>query len=276
MDRDGRREESGRGRGRYRRDDPGLKLGRREVGGWSAGAYGGSDGGLEWLWEREGGIGHGKRRSGTGLARVSGDVGLAGGSVADGRRQAGRGMACSRARARLNCSFQGPALGKMEGQSACRAGDSSGRGKDRSSEGLGGDDLLTEGRCGLSSGPGSAGHHVYRQAGAVGGEAARGEMVQPHAVLEVAYRIVDFGVTAMIGLQFQRVPVLVGDEAVIAVGGEERQLRTGRRLHPPDDEPYRRGVRVGFGTGCRWSRPDRRRRPSSKESASRHLRVSPR
>ena len=49
-------------------------------------------------------------------------------------------------------------------------------------------------------------------------------MVQPHAVLEVAYRIVDFGVTAMIGLQFQRVPVLVGDEAVIAVGGEERQL----------------------------------------------------
>ena len=112
MDRDGRREESGRGRGRYRRDDRGLKLGRREVGGRSAGTYGGSDGGLEWLWEREGGIGHGKRRSGTGLARVSGDVGLAGGSVADGRRQAGRGMACSWARARLNCSFQGQRWGR--------------------------------------------------------------------------------------------------------------------------------------------------------------------
>ena len=112
MDRDGRCEESGRGRGRYRRDDRGLKLGRREVGGRSAGTYGGSDGGLEWLWEREGGIGHGKRRSGTGLARVSGDVGLAGGSVADGRRQAGRGMARSRARARLNCSFQGQRWGR--------------------------------------------------------------------------------------------------------------------------------------------------------------------
>ena len=34
--------------------------------------------------ERDGGIGHGKRRSRTGLARVCGDVGLAGESVADG------------------------------------------------------------------------------------------------------------------------------------------------------------------------------------------------
>ena len=55
--------------------------------------------------ERDGGIGHGKRRSRTGLARVCGDVGLAGGSVADGRRQAGSGMARSRARARLNCDL---------------------------------------------------------------------------------------------------------------------------------------------------------------------------
>ena len=34
--------------------------------------------------ERDGGIRHGKRRSRTGLARVCGDVGLAGGSVAEG------------------------------------------------------------------------------------------------------------------------------------------------------------------------------------------------
>ena len=46
-------------------------------------------------------------------------------------------------------------------------------------------------------------------------------MVQPHAVLEVAYRILDLGVTAMIGLQFQRLPVPVGDEAVIAVWRRE-------------------------------------------------------
>ena len=65
------------------------------------------------------------------------------------------------------------------------------------------------------------GHHLYRQPGAVGGEAARGEMVQPDAVLEVAYRVLDLGVPAMVSLQFEHLPVPVGDEAVIAVGGEE-------------------------------------------------------
>ena len=39
------------------------------------------------------------------------------------------------------------------------------------------------------------------------------------------------------------------DEAVIAVGGEEGQLGTGRRLHPPDDEPHRRGVRLTLEGG---------------------------
>ena len=67
-------------------------------------------------------------------------------------------------------------------------------------------------------------------------------VVQSDTVLEVAYRILDLGVTAMIGLQFQQLPIAVGDEAVIAVGGEEGQLGTGRGLHPPDDEPHRRGV----------------------------------
>ena len=61
--------------------------------------------------EPDGG-GHGKRRSRTGLARVCGEVGLAGGSVADGRRQAGSGMARSRAKARLNCSSQGQRRGR--------------------------------------------------------------------------------------------------------------------------------------------------------------------
>ena len=62
--------------------------------------------------EPDGEIGHGKRCSRTGLARVCGDVGLAGESVADGRRQAGSGMARSRARARLNCSSQGQRRGR--------------------------------------------------------------------------------------------------------------------------------------------------------------------
>ena len=76
--------------------------------------------------EGDGGIGHGKRRSRTGLARVGGDVGLAGGSVADGRRQAGSGMARSRARARLNWVLPRPALWQMQGEAACRAGEPSG------------------------------------------------------------------------------------------------------------------------------------------------------
>ena len=72
-------------------------------------------------------------------------------------------------------------------------------------------------------------------------------MVQPHAVLEVAYRILDLGVTAMIGLQLQRLPIAVGDEGVIAVSGEEGELGTGRRLHPPDVS------RTGGASGLVWN-----------------------
>ena len=67
-------------------------------------------------------------------------------------------------------------------------------------------------------------------------------MVQPHAVLEVSDGILDLGVAAMVSLQFEHLPVPVGDEAVIAVGGEEGQLGTGRGLHSPDDEPHRCGA----------------------------------
>ena len=41
---------------------------------------------------------------------------------------------------------------------------------------------------------------------AIGGEAPRRHVVQPDAVLEVAYGVLDLGVAAMIGLQFQRLP----------------------------------------------------------------------
>ena len=50
-------------------------------------------------------------------------------------------------------------------------------------------------------------HHLEGQPGGVGGEAARGEMVQPHAVLEVSDGILDLGVAAMVALQFQGFPV---------------------------------------------------------------------
>ena len=112
MDRDGRGEDSGRGEGvtgamiRARIwVDGRLAGGLQALLGAPMAAYSGCG-------ERDGGIGHGKRRWRTGLARDCGDVGLAGGSVADGRRQAGSGMARSRARARLNCSSQGQRRGR--------------------------------------------------------------------------------------------------------------------------------------------------------------------
>ena len=44
-------------------------------------------------------------------------------------------------------------------------------------------------------------HHLNRQPGAVGGKTAGLHVVQPDAVLEVAYGVLDLGVAAVIGLQ---------------------------------------------------------------------------
>ena len=107
----------------------------------------------------------------------------------------------------------------MQGESARRAGDSSGQGEEPPPEGPGGHDLFAQADAGRPAGQ-VMGHHLYRQPGGVGGEAARGEMVEPDAVLEVSDGILDLGVAAMVGLQFQGIPVPVGDEAVIAVAGE--------------------------------------------------------
>ena len=64
-------------------------------------------------------------------------------------------------------------------------------------------------------------------------------MIESHAVLEVSDGIFDLGVAAMVGLQFQGIPVPVGDEAVIAVGGEEGQRR-------------RTGSSLGVGPSNHW------------------------
>ena len=181
---------------------------------------GGTDGGLQWLW-RARWRDRTRQEALADWAGASSRGRWVGWWVSGGRAPSGwewNGSQSGQGAAEL--LLPGPAPGKMHGQSACRAGDPSGQGKDPSSEGLGGHDLLTQADAGCPAGQ-VVRHHLYRQPGAVGGEAARGEMVQPHAVLEVAYRILDLGVTAMIGLQFQRLPVPVGDEAVIAVGGEE-------------------------------------------------------
>ena len=57
--------------------------------------------------ERDGGIGHGKRRSRPGWREIAGTL-----SQLQAGRQAGSGMARSRARARLNCSSQGQRRGR--------------------------------------------------------------------------------------------------------------------------------------------------------------------
>ena len=145
----------------------------------------------------------------------------------------------------VELGFPGPVLGEMQGEPACRASEPSGQGEDSPSERLGSRDPFTQADAGGPAGE-VVGHHLYRQPGAVGGESAGRHVVQSDAVLEVAYRILDLGVAAMISLQFEHLPVPVSDEAVIAVGGEEGQLGTGRGLHPPDDEPHRGGVGLGL------------------------------
>ena len=79
--------------------------------------------------------------------------------------------------------------------------------------------------------------------------------------IQVSDGVFDLGVAAMVGLQIQGVPVPVGDEAVIAVG-----LRAiGTRAFT------RRTMKGLLPKGCKRSRPDRRRPPSNREWASRHL-----
>ena len=168
--------------------------------------------------------------------------------MADGRRQAGSGMARNRARGPAELGFPRPALWQMQGEAARRAGEPSGQGEDPSSEDIGGHDLLTQADAGRPAGQVMR-HHLNRQPSAVGGESAGRHVVQPDAVLEVAYGVLDLGVAAMISLQFEHLPIPVGNEAVIVVDGEEGQLGTGRRLHPPDDEPYRRGVVLTLEVG---------------------------
>ena len=172
----------------------------------------------------------------TGVARVCREVGSVAGWQSGGEwngSQPGHGAS--------ELGFPRPMLGKMQGKAARRAGDPSHQSEDPPPEGLGGHGPFgqTDARCPAGE---VVCHHLHRQPGAVGGEAPRGEMVESDAVFQVSNGVLDLGVAAMIGLQFQGFPVPVGDEAVIAVGGEEGQLGTGRGLHPPDDEPHRRGA----------------------------------
>ena len=127
-----------------------------------------------------------------------------GGSVGDRLPSGRRWQGAQSCQGAAELVLPGPALGKMQSEAARRTGEPSGHREEASPEGFGGYQLLaqTDARrpaCQV------VGDHLHRQPGGVGGEAARGEMVQPHAVLEVSDGVLDLGVAAMVGLQFHRV-----------------------------------------------------------------------
>ena len=95
--------------------------------------------------ERDGGLRHGERRSRTGMARVGGDVQLAGGRVSGRQAPSGwewQGSQSSEGATELGCP--GPALGQMQGEAARRVGEPSGDREEPSPEGLGGHHLLAQ------------------------------------------------------------------------------------------------------------------------------------
>ena len=83
----------------------------------------------------------------------------------------------------------------MQSEAAGRAGEPSGQGEEAASQGLGGHHLLAQTDARRPAGQVMC-HHLDGQPGGVGWEAARGEMVQPHAVLEVSDGVLDLGVAA--------------------------------------------------------------------------------
>ena len=104
-----------------------------------------------------------------GVARVCGEVGSVAGWQSGGEwngSQSGHGAS--------ELGFPRPMLGKMQGKAARQAGDPSDQGEEPSPEGLGRHDLLTQADAGCPAGQ-VVRHHLHRQPGAVGGEAARDE-----------------------------------------------------------------------------------------------------
>ena len=107
--------------------------------------------------ERDGGIRHGERRSRTGMARVGGDVPLAGGRGSGRQVPSGRKWQGSQSsEGATELGFPRPALWQMQSEAARRVGEPSGEGEEPSPDGLGGYDLLTQPDAARSSGPGYA------------------------------------------------------------------------------------------------------------------------
>ena len=122
----------------------------------------------------------------TGVARVCGEVGSVAGWQSGGEwngSQSGHGAS--------ELGFPRPMLGKMQGKAARRAGDPSHQSEEPPPEGFGGRDPFTQADAGCPAGQ-VVRHHLYRQPGAVGGEAPRGHVVHsptPYLRSRIAFSI---------------------------------------------------------------------------------------
>ncbi len=136
------------------------------------------------------------------MARVGGDVQLAGRWDSGGRAPSGWQWNGSQpCRGASDLLLPRPALGKMQGEPARRAGEPSGPGEEPPPERLGGHGPFA--RTGPRGPTGQVmRHHRYCEPGGVGGEAPRGHVVEPHAVLEVSNGVPGLGVAVAAGLQF--------------------------------------------------------------------------
>ena len=117
----------------------------------------------------------------------------------------------------------GPARRQMERELTSRASEPPGESEEPPPERLGRDDPLGQPDPGRPASK-VVGDHLDREPGAIGGEATRGQVIEPDAVLEVTDRVLDLGVATMVGLEFERLTSAVGDERVVAIAREEREL----------------------------------------------------
>ena len=123
------------------------------------------------------------------------------GSAADGRRQAGSGMARNRARARLNWVSQGQRWGRCKVRRRAERVSRPAREKKRRRRVLVVTIRLPRPMRAVQRARLCAITWMASQA-APTAKRPDGEMVEPDAVLEVAYRVLYLGVAAMVGLQF--------------------------------------------------------------------------
>jgi hypothetical protein len=86
------------------------------------------------------------------------------------------------------------------------------------------------------------GDHLDRQPGSVGRELPGWQVVEPDPVLEVADGVLDLGVAPVVGLEGEGLAVTVGNEGVLVIEDQQRELAARGGSDAADDEPDRDGV----------------------------------